>query len=169
MPFTRIVLALLAAALAGAAAAQPAPAEFTIRQSDPPTGSNIRTTMARASSIPINKRYDELTPEQKQALAAEYESIAPGDEPPFPADGLAPLYGAIAQAEQKLMAQGPMLLIATVGADGSVTQVKALASPSAEMTKFASAVLLLTKFKPARCNGAPCRMDYPVRVTFDRK
>jgi hypothetical protein len=58
------------------------------------------------------------------------------------------------------------MLIATVEANGEVSSVKAIGSPSPEMTKFASTILLLTKFKPAICSGHPCRMDFPLWYEF---
>jgi hypothetical protein len=47
-----------------------------------------------------------------------------------------------------------------------LSEVKAIGSPSPEMTQFAASVLLLTKFKPAICGGQPCKMDYPFRFAF---
>lgn len=55
-----------------------------------------------------------------------------------------------------------------VGADGKVTEVKAIGSPGAEMVQYAGAVLILTKFKPAVCSGRPCRMEFPLRQYFGR-
>jgi hypothetical protein len=92
-----------------------------------------------------------------------YESIAPGDEPPFPLDGLKPV---VWKGQAKLLGTGELFLIATVEANGVVAQVKAIGSPSPEMTKFASTVLLLTKFKPAVCAGRPCKMDFPLWYSF---
>lgn len=143
----------------------PAP-EYTIRESEPRTGSNIRRAVVRGSPIPINKKYEELSAEQKDSLNQFYESMGPGDEPPFPADGLKPIHHAMAKAQQKFLVSGDLMLIAAVASDGNVTQVKAIGSPSPEMTKFASTVLLLTKFKPALCKGAPCTMDYPFHFKF---
>ena len=159
---------LFVAVSAAAQAPAPAPApEYTIRESDPRTGSNIRRSLIRGSPIPINKKYEELSAEEKDTLNQSYEAMGPGDEPPFPADGLKPIHQAIAKAQQKHLFRGELVLIATVAADGNVTQVKAIGSPSPDMTRFASTVLLLTKFKPARCKGEPCKMDYLFRFDFD--
>lgn len=161
-----LFVAVGAAAQAQAPAPAPAP-EYAIRETDPRTGSNIRRSLIKGSPIPINKRYEELSAEEKNSLNQSYESMGPGDEPPFPADGLKPIHQALAKAQQKLLVRGEIVLIATVAPDGNVAQVRAVGSPNAEMARFASTVLLLTKFKPARCKGEPCKMDYPFRFDFE--
>ena len=120
----------------------------------------------RARSIPINRRYHELTAEQKEIINSWYEHIAPGDEPPFPAEGLQPIHEAIGRGQGKALVSGEMLLLATVNAAGDVEAVKVYRSPTKQMTQFVSGVLVLTKFKPAVCGGLPCRMEYPFTFTF---
>jgi len=146
--------------------AQSVAPEYSVRELEPRTGSSIRRDLVFGSSIPINKKYQELSTEQKELLNQFYESMAPGDEPPFPAEGLKPIHQVLAKAQQKLLVTGEIILIATVAADGSVSQVKAIGSPSTELTNFVSALLLLTKFKPALCRGEPCKMDYPFHFGF---
>lgn len=145
--------------------AQPDP-QFGIKSDEPRTGSMIRRYVVSFSQIPINRRYEELAPDEKSTLHSWWEQIADGDEPPFPADGLRPLHDAIRQAQQKLLVRGELFLIATVGPDGVVTEVKAIGSPSPEMTRAAATILALTKFKPAVCSNSPCQMDFPVKYRF---
>ncbi len=156
-------LALLASAGCTSQASNP---EYSIKFEDPPTGSHIRRDAVWGSTIPINKRYHELTPEQRTIVHRWYQSITPGDEPPFPSDGLKPIHDALRKLQHKLLAAGEIYLIATVEANGEVAQVKAIGSPSPEMTKFASTIVLLTKFKPAVCAGRPCKMDFPLWYVF---
>jgi hypothetical protein len=120
----------------------------------------------RASTIPINRRYHELTAEQRAIINSWYEHVALGDEPPFPVDGLQPIHDAIGQAQAEALVKGEMLLLATVNAAGDVEEIKMYRSPSKSMTTFVSGVLVLTKFKPALCSGRPCRMEYPFTFTF---
>ena len=42
-------------------------------------------------------------------------------------------------------------------------------SPSKAVTKLVSGIVMLSKFKPARCSGAPCKMGFPVRIAFARR
>ncbi|QTN21497.1 hypothetical protein HZ992_15025 [Rhizobacter sp. AJA081-3] len=140
--------------------------EYGIKDDRPAAGSAIRPYAVRGSAIPIDKTYEELTPEEKQVVNTWYEHIPPGDEPPFPLEGLRPIYAALSKAQAKLMAQGELYIFATVDAKGQVTSTKIIGNPSPEMTKFAASLLLLTKFKPAVCGGAPCIMDFPLRHMF---
>jgi hypothetical protein len=159
--FTTLALALSAASFGQ----QLPPGEYGIK-ADPQTGSNIRRYAVKATGIPINRRYDELTQEQKAIINAWYERIDPGDEPPFPARGLKPILDAVRQAQQKLLVSGELLLYASIDPAGDVDSLQVFASPDPQMTKFVSQVLVLTKFKPALCAGSPCRMEYPFTFSF---
>lgn len=161
-------LALCTAGWMNVAQAQEEPkrSQYSIKEDDPPTGSAIRRNAVGSFSVPINKRYDELSSEERQALNRSYEHIDEGDEPPFPAEGLKPLLKAIYAIQGKLLVTGKLFLVADVEPDGHVSQVKAEGSPSAEMTKYAGAALMLTKFKPAVCKGRPCKMQFPLEMIF---
>jgi hypothetical protein len=149
----------------GPSLAQSAAPEYSVR-GDAHTGSAIRSKLVSGGNLPVNKRYDELTADDKELVNQWYESIGPGDEPPFPAQGLKPVYTAMARLHGELQAKGQLILIATVDARGDVTQVKAVGNPDPELTKFAATVLALTNFKPALCKGVPCKMDFPFSFQF---
>ncbi|MGZ5181167.1 MAG: hypothetical protein ACXWC6_07505 [Ramlibacter sp.] len=163
-----VAFSLLAALVltSGAAHSQSEPPAFGIKEPEPRVGSNIRKYVSRGSMLPINRRYDQLTAEEKAHLLAVYESMGPDDEPPFPAEGLRPIHEAIQKAQQSLLVRGDLLMFATVGADGNVAEVKTIRSPDAQMAAVAAKVLFLTRFKPALCKGQPCRMDYPFSFHF---
>jgi len=129
------------------------------------TGSFIKKDPVYGLKFPLNKTYEQLTPEQKADLHAMYDSLPGGDEPPFPLEGLKPVVGAIRKAQAQLKARGELYLAVTVGADGKVKQVADYSSiNNPEMTKFAASILLMTKFKPAVCGGAPCVMQFPFNL-----
>ena len=155
---------MLAASFTGAA--QTTPPEYVMKSDRPPTGSNIRREEVRGTAVPMDRTYEQLTPEQRAIVHGWYESIAPGDEPPFPTEGTKPIHDAVRKGQAKLLVTGELFLKATVESTGDVSAVKAVGSPSPEMTKFAASVLLLTKFKPAVCGGRPCQMDFPLWYTF---
>lgn len=162
---------ICAAMLFGVLAATPSSADepkpqFDLRQDRHATASLIRRKVVEGSPIPINKRYHELSPEAKAILHDYYENLAIGDEPPFPAHGLKPVYQALAIAQQKLLSRGELILVVMVDSNGNATEVKAIGSPSPEMTQVAASIILLTKFKPAVCGGQPCKMEYPLRFDF---
>ena len=133
------------------------------------TGSLIKKAMVWSSKIPLNRTYGELTPQQKAEFHAMYESLPTGDEPPFPLEGLKPIFGAIKKAQEKLHAHGDLNMAVTVGPDGKAKQVADYGSvDNPEMTKFAASILLMTKFKPAVCAGAPCTMQFPFTLRLKR-
>lgn len=157
------------ALLAAAAVADDAPPQYNLKEDGPRTGSRLREVQTSGFQVPINRRYDQLSAEEKAKVHAQYEGLREGDEPPFPADGLKPLYDAIRNAQNKLMADGMLTLIADVNEQGKVKAVKVLRSPDPDLTKAAAGLLVLTRFKPALCQGVPCSGDYPVNIDFTLK
>lgn len=162
----KTVLLMAAAALAIAAFAQPAP-QYTVKEDEPRTGSRIRVNAVRASRVPVNLSYHQLSPEDRARVHAEYEQMADGDEPPFPEKGLRSVYDPIGQAQARLAVEGELFLLATIGPDGKAREIKLVGtSPSADMTGVVARTLMRTTFKPALCGGQACTMDFPVRIVF---
>jgi hypothetical protein len=95
-------------------------------------------------------------------LPARWKSTAQGDEPPFPLEGLKTILDPIRKGQQRLQETGALQLVATVSPQGDVASVAVLATPNKRLSDFAAQVLLLTRFKPAKCGGVACRMDFPV-------
>ena len=139
---------------------------YSLKADLPDTGSSIRRDVVTSSRIPFDKRYSELTSEQRELLKRQYERMGNDDEPPFPVDGLGPIYKALAAAQKKLLVEGSMVLFVEVDRGGQATSVSVLRSPDPEMTRVAAAVLMLEKYKPAVCDGAPCKMQFPFRMEF---
>lgn len=162
-----LLLALFAAGIVWAQA--PAP-RYTLKQYDPDTGSNIRRDTVSGSAIPLNMKYADLTAEQQGWLRAQYEDMAAEDEPPFPANGLGPIYKAISVAQQRFPARGPLTLYVDVNSQGEATAVSVFQSPDPQLTQAVATVLMLEKYKPAVCKGTPCAMQFPIRtlLTFRR-
>ncbi len=138
---------------------------YTLQQPEPSTGTNIKKEVA-AGGVPFDKRYGELTPEQQGRLKAQYESMGPNDEPPFPANGLGPIYKAIAAAQQRLMIEGAFSAEVEVNSLGQAVSVSVLQSSNPKMTQFVAAVLMKEAYKPALCGGSPCKMQFPFRMQF---
>ena len=148
------------------AAGELPPPVFAIKQAVPTTGSNIARRVVTSSQIPINRRYGELTREEQDVVKAGYEAMMPLDEPPYPADGLVPMFEAVREIQRKLLAQGELTMFVDVDPQGRATSVSVLKSPDAKLTQAVANVLMLTKYKPAVCGGQACRMSYPFRMTF---
>jgi outer membrane biosynthesis protein TonB len=126
------------------------------------TGTIIKKEVRWDSKIPLNKTYGQLTPEQKDYFHAMYEALKPGDEPPFPLEGIKPIINAINKGQSMMRARGELNLTVTVGPDGKATEVADYGSTrNREMLNYAASILLMTKFKPAVCSGKPCTMQFP--------
>ena len=125
------------------------------------TGTILKKDIRWNSKVPLNKTYEELTQEQKAELHKMYESLAPGDEPPFPAEGIKPIFTAIKNAQRVLQARGQLDMKVTVGPDGKAIKVDDVGSVKAgQMTEIAKQALMQTTYKPAMCSGQPCTMQY---------
>ena len=122
--------------------------------------------LVRPMHLPMDATYDQLTEKQRTFLRGYYVDMPASDDPPYPIDGLISIFGALVSAQAKLLVTGPLSLQATVDSNGIVQSVLAVGSPSEAMTKFATSLLLVTKFKPARCGGTACVMEFPVYVEF---
>src|SRR5262249_834765 len=120
------------------------------------------------SKIPLNKTYDQFTPEEKAELSSLYESMPPGDEPPFPLQGMRPVFNSLKKGQRIVHARGQLNMVVTVSPEGKALDVadhgKVGGANAAEMTQFAQSVLLMTKFKPAVCSGKPCKSEFPFQL-----
>ena len=149
-------------------AQEPAP-RYSIKQDNADTGSNIRRDVVSGSVIPLNKRYSELTLEQQAQVRSQYESLGPNDEPPFPLDGLGPIYKSIAAAQQRLLVVGRLSVAVDISSQGEATSVSVFDSPDPQMVKIVASLLMAQMYKPALCDGTPCQMKYPFRITFQTR
>ena len=162
-----VVALLLYCALAGAQYKMPSRPP-SIGPSESQAGTNFKGHIA-TGDLPSDKRYSELTQDQKNKFKAQYQSKAADDEPPFPVDGLAGLYKPIAEAQTSLSQEGPLEMEVEVDATGKARSVSVRKSPSPEMTQVAAAALMFQTYKPAVCNGKPCAMVFPLRVELMRR
>jgi len=162
MQFIISGLALVLASLHISAIAQ----EYTIKQTKPNVGTLLRRDIVKAGTIPLDKKYGELTPEQQKALKAQYEHMGDQDEPPFPADGLLPAYKAVALAHEKfdLRHKGTLVLYVDVDSDGKAKGVSVETSPDPDISKEVGMFLMVQKYKPAMCKGVPCAQVFPLRA-----
>jgi hypothetical protein len=119
------------------------------------------------SSLPMNARWDELTPGQKNAVRAGYPALEAGDEPPFPAKGQGPLFDTVQRMNTTFgLVKGELIVHVLVGKDGKPLSVTAFGVPTATFVRALSTQLMLERFKPALCRGKPCDMVYPLHHSF---
>lgn len=158
------VAALVAACTVAAAPADPV---YNVKVDEPSTGSHITKSVLLGDAwLPLNRTWAELSDEDKRKVRSQYEAMPAGDEPPFPAEGLLPIYKAIGEGQRHLrrLGSGQMTLVATVDSQGKVAQVQVLGQGVPGLNEFVAQVLMVTPFKPAVCGGQPCRMDFPFRL-----
>ena len=60
-------------------------------------------------------------------------------------------------------------MFVTVDSQGRAKSVSVLQSPDPKMTQYAAGVLMLETYKPALCDGTPCTMQFPFRITFSTR
>jgi hypothetical protein len=142
---------------------------YSLRDDYPSTGSNMKRFVVGGAIVPFDKRYSDLSVDEKAVLKAQYSTVGPDDEPPFPADGLLPIYRAVAEGQRKLQVAGSMALLVDVDSLGEATSVSVLKQGDPDMVNLVAAVLMREKYKPAICNGKPCNMQFPIRFDFIRR
>lgn len=150
-----------------AQSASPEPS-YSIKEANPQTGTSVRYPVV-TSTLPLNKTYVQLTPEQQAVVRSNYVALHPLDEPPFPADGLGPLFAALQKGATALEAEGELILYVVVDRDGRPMTASLVKSPNPKFGEFAASVALLTTFKPGLCKGQPCVMEFPVRMSLSRR
>lgn len=156
---------------AGSSAGDPVAPEYSVREERSTFGSiaplTLRDEIVSGSTLPINKRYAEFTADEKARLRSWYQGpFGADDEPPFPLEGLKPIDVLIAKVQAKLLVEGDLTIVASVGADGEVASIKVFGSPSPELSRVAAAIIYGTRFKPALCGNVACAMDFPFRYKF---
>ena len=129
------------------------------------TGSHIPKTAA-AWSLPLDKRYEDFTPEERAKLHSYYPNLKPGDEPPFPVRGLRPVMREIIELQQQAQEHGEAEYGVRVDAKGQAQAIAVYKSPDERFTKAIAYYLVNTDYKPAKCDGKPCEGEFKFRFDF---
>jgi len=145
---------------------------FPLKADNVDWGSKLRRDGWTFASVPFDAGWEGLTEEQKNTVREWYPALEPGDDPPFPVGGTAKIYYAMQAMYRHFIQQGrehtgPLTLHVLVGKDGLPKSVTAIGSPDPELVRYASLILMATKFRPAACHGQPCELLFPVRLYFD--
>ena len=107
------------------------------------------------------------TKSKKRRFHSQYESIAEGDEPPYPIDGMEPIIRQLSEKLGGAVAEGEYHILVRVTADGEAKSVSLLRQPSVEHAKLVAYFLVTTRYKPALCAGKACTMDFQFLMKFD--
>jgi hypothetical protein len=129
------------------------------------TGTLLSKGLVWDSIFPLSKPYAQFTPKQKADFLALYESMGPSDEPPFPLEGMKTIFNALKKAQYRIKARGELNMAVSVDPTGKATKVENYGyTTKKEMAELAGTLLLMTKFKPAVCDGKPCAMQFPFKL-----
>ena len=162
----RLAIASLLFVWATLVAAADVERPYVMKEDQAPVGSMLKRGSVHGT-LPYDKRYDELTPDQRTQVKSDYEAMAENDEPPFPAQGLGPVMKAIKKAADAFTPRGTLDAAVEIGPDGTARSLKIYKAPDdAQFTQFAAQLLMVTPYKAARCGGQPCTMWYPFHIEF---
>ena len=87
------------------------------------TGTILKQDLKWTSRIPVDKTYEQLTPAQVKELRSMYARLPPNDEPPFPLEGMTPIFNALKKAQHLVQARGELNMVVTVDSEGKATKV----------------------------------------------
>lgn len=127
-------------------------------------GHTFRVVEVSWANLPLKGRYADLTEPERTRFKAQYEDMPAGDEPPYPREGLERFISNVATAAAAVRDQGLLKFFVTVDSDGNVASVSMAKTDSVELAAAIGGLFRQTKFKPARCGEAACRMDFPLTL-----
>lgn len=155
-----------------AADAPPLPAveqrRYSIANTSTPVGTFIPSQIGTSSVS--GARWSDLSEGERESIRQHYGALAPGDEPPYPSEGMRPVIAKLARAGNiDRSFAGLVRMNVLVGADGKPKSAATIGKIPPEIARFLGSVMMLTFFKPAVCNGKPCEMLYPLFFRFETR
>jgi len=121
-----------------------------------------------ADNLPIDKPWDQLLASQQARFRRSwYEDMPDSDEPPYPLNGPAEMLTDIIKIKQALAVTGALFATVLVDERGTAVQVTFHQIPDERLRQVLGYALLKPQFKPARCGGKACVMEYPVMASFE--
>ena len=131
---------------------------------DSQAGARLHTVNAHAN-VPFDKHYYELTRSQREIYRARFDSISATQVPPFPRNGLQAVYGPLMDANERGV-RGKLKLNLEVNEQGQVANLTVVDAPNKQLAAASVKALRDTKFDPGYCAGEPCKMTFPVQITY---
>lgn len=119
------------------------------------------------TNLSFDKPYEKLSADEKQLIRSKYENLGPRDEPPYPLEGMKPISDDLGKIVKRTGVKGRFQAVAHVDKNGDVKTVSIYALPSEQLKDVLSYVLAHPKYKPAKCDGKPCEMDFLLDVNFE--
>lgn len=139
-------------------------ADTNVKEEVPETGTRVPKTIASSQRFPLNKKWSELSEEDRAAFRSQYEDMPDTDEPPYPVDGMASIFRQLSIEAGRAGVYGEFIIDVTVNPEGKGTKVTLVKYSSVAAARVVAYVLVHAKYKPAVCHGKPCTMDFPFSV-----
>jgi hypothetical protein len=141
---------------AGAAPAVPL-GLYSVQEDVPETGSNISKRTVYWSFR--EKRYAELTSEERNIVRDDYLRMGARDEPPYPSEGMTSILLDLARIQRTN--RGPGCCTSRCASMRAASRRGWPSSAHRPRHRHGvSYALMKTRYKPALCDGAPCAGDY---------
>jgi len=141
-------------------AADNPPETYALKEAAPRVGTQIKAEILR-SPLPFDRTFDDLSTQQLATLRANYSHLAANDEPPYPEGGLARIGTEISRLPRNPAAHGPLVITVRVDEQGVAQSAAIYKSPDDELASAIVAIVMKAKYKPAKCAGVPCPMEFP--------
>ncbi|WP_167399859.1 MORN repeat-containing protein [Massilia violaceinigra] len=139
-----------------------------LKAEEPRTGSHILHRIVAGGRQPYGASWGQLSEEQRRTFRARYALLDENDEPPYPLGGIGGVLRsvhAVTNAHGEAF-PGLLSMIVMVDSEGNAESVKAVVTPTPELSILAARVGMKEKFKPASCSGKPCSMAFPYLMEF---
>jgi hypothetical protein len=140
-------------------------ANFSLSSANAPVGSHIPHKVAH-SVLPLDKGFDQLTPDQQRFVRSYYPALKVGDDPPYPVRGGQELYAALATLAGRLRLHDDILVYVAVDAEGKVNTVTTIGNLDPEVKRAIGTAAGLLNYKPAQCSGKPCPGVVPFNLSL---
>jgi hypothetical protein len=138
---------------------------FSLLSDDEPVGSHIRNKVVYGP-LPLDRGFDELTPEQQRFVRSWYPALDAGDNPPYPLSGGKELYKLLVSMIRHIGVKDEILVYVAVDAEGSVTSVTTISTLDPKQKDLIAAAAGLLRYKPAQCGGRPCAGVVPFNLNM---
>lgn len=154
-----LTLAIGASSAAGAA-------QFDFKQDRPDAGTFVRRTIGSAN-IPLDKSYSDLSESALRAIREYFPRLKPQDEPPFPEKSLRALISLATTVRYQTDGTARVSVVVQVDEVGAAHIVSSAESNDEQFLAGVVSTIAATKFKPGRCDGKPCAMDFPITIEVE--
>lgn len=156
----------LALTLAIGASSAADAAQFGFKPDRPDSGTLVRRSIGFAN-IPLDKSYSDLNEPTLRAIREYFPKLKPQDEPPFPEKSLRALISLATAVRDQIDGTARVSVVVQVDEAGAARVTSRAESNDAQFLAGVVATLAATKFKPGRCDGKPCAMEFPIVIEVE--